>query len=560
MIKFRRYDQNEGLALPPYLEELIEPNHLVRVISKLVDDLPLEMLIREFRSNRNNQGGNKPYHPKMMLKVLIYSYSQGIYTCRKIAQQLRENVYFMWLSGMQRPDFRTINRYRSRYFLEILPQVFTEILYVLAKHKLIDLNRVFVDGTKIAADANKHKIIWKKNVERYQSQLRERVKKLFSEIESLNLSEMESYGELDFPERGENSDFNSKDLEVASSRIRQALEKEGKRSQTETGKKLRKAMRQLEADSQKLKRYEEQTKQLSGRNSASKTDNESSVMKMKNEELRPGYNVQTMTANEFIVSVSVSQNANDGSSFRALIENLESNNLPFPKELVADAGYGYEEVYHYLEDKDITAYVKYPSLHAEQSKAGKYRFHYSKFFYDPKRDLFICPLNKELHYFDTFIRETSSGYRTEKRVYHCGECHNCRYRVNCTGGKGGRSLTVSFKLRAYQEKVKKRLSSDYGANLYRERSFRSETVFGDWKHNKQFIRFHLRGLVKVTAEVILLSIAYNFRKLAKIRANLFLIFAYNTQKLCIELFNIASKWKFNKQIPIYGFVYNFFIK
>ena len=190
MIKFKKYDQNEGLALPPYLDELIDKHHLVRVISHLVDDLPLDLLISGFTSNKDNQGGNQPYHPKMMLKVLIYSYSQGIYTCRQISRQLRENVHYMWLSGMQRPDFRTINRYRSQYFADILPQVFTEILYVLSKHQLIDLNRVFVDGTKIAADANKHKIIWKKKVERYQLHLRERVSRLFEEIESLNLFEV----------------------------------------------------------------------------------------------------------------------------------------------------------------------------------------------------------------------------------------------------------------------------------------------------------------------------------------------------------------------------------
>lgn len=553
MIKFKKYDQNEGLALPPYLDELIDSNHLVRIISQLVDNLSVEMLSTRFRSNKQSQGGNQPYHPKMMLKALIYSYSQGIYTCRKIAQQLRENVHYMWLSGMQRPDFRTINRYRSQYFVDILPQVFTEMLYVLGKHNLIDLNRVFVDGTKIAADANKHKIIWKKNVERYQSQLRERVSKLFAEIESLNLAEMERYGELDFPERGENSDLSSDDLEAVSSRISKLLEIDGRQSKTETGKKLRKAAHQLKEDSKKLKRYEEQTEILSDRNSASKTDHDASVMKMKNEELRPGYNVQSMTDGEFIVGVSVSQNANDGSSFKPLIEDLESNNLPLPKELGADAGYGHEEVFNYLEDKDITAYIKYPSLYAEKSNEAKYRFHYSKFVYDQEHDVFICPLNKELHYCESFEHQTSSGYRTEKRVYRCIDCSNCKFKDVCTQSKEGRSLTVSFKLRCYQEEVKERLSTDYGSSLYRERGFRSETVFGDWKHNRKFRRFHLRGLLKVTAEVILLSLSYNFRKLARIIADLSLFFDHFTRKLWFIWLDIASYEKSKIQIQNYAF-------
>ena len=553
MIKFKKYDQNEGLALPPYLDELIDKHHLVRVISHLVDDLPLDLLISGFTSNKDNQGGNQPYHPKMMLKVLIYSYSQGIYTCRQISRQLRENVHYMWLSGMQRPDFRTINRYRSQYFADILPQVFTEILYVLSKHQLIDLNRVFVDGTKIAADANKHKIIWKKKVERYQLHLRERVSRLFEEIESLNLAEMKRYGELDFPEQGEHNNLSSQDLEKASSQISKALERDGRQSKTEVGKKLRKAARQLKEDSKKLKQYEEQSEILCERNSASETDHDASVMKMKNEELRPGYNVQSMTDGEFIVGVSVSQNANDGTSLKPLIEEFESQGLSLPKEMGADAGYGHEEVFDYLKDKGITPYIKYPSLQAERSHETKYRFHYSKFVYDQERDIFICPLNKDLHYDKTIEYQTSTGYRTEKRVYRCLDCHVCPFKNKCTQSEEGRSLTVSFKLRGYQAEVKERLSTDYGSNLYRERSFRSETVFGDWKHNRKFSRFHLHGLSKVTTEVILLSLAYNFRKLAGIMPGLYLFFEKNIQKLQLLWFDMASSWKVNTQIQNYVF-------
>ena len=113
MIKFKKYDQNEGLVLPPYLDELIDKHHLVRVISHLVDNIDIELLSKKFNSNRHNQGGNQPYHPGMMLKILIYSYAVGTFTSRKIAKQLRENINFMWLSGMQQPDFRTINDFRK---------------------------------------------------------------------------------------------------------------------------------------------------------------------------------------------------------------------------------------------------------------------------------------------------------------------------------------------------------------------------------------------------------------------------------------------------------------
>lgn len=541
MIKFKHYDQNQGLALPPYLDDLIDKQHLVRVISHLVDNIDIGILSTKLKSNKYNQGGNLPYHPCMMLKILIYSYARGIFTCRKIARQLRENVHFMWLSGMQHPDFRTINRYRSDYFKEILPQIFSEVLYVLAKHKLINLNTVFVDGTKISADSNKHKVVWSKNVERYRSKLRERVSVLFSEIDSLNTEEMERYGKLDLPECGEESQLTSSDLQKASNKITEALQIDGKRSTTETGKKLRKAARQLKADSQKLKHYEQQEADLSGRKSCSRTDPDASVMKMKNEELRPGYNVQTMTDKEFIVGASVSQNANDGTSFQPLMESVMESDLPTPNKVVADAGYGQEELYYYLEKKDIQAYIKYPSQYAENSNEAKYRFHYSKFSYDEKEDVFICPNGKTLEYSKTIEKQSITGYISEKRLYQCTDCGECPFREQCTQSETGRSLTVSFKLRNYQQKARGRLHSEYGKLLYRQRGFRSETVFGDWKHNLNFRRFHLRGLEKVRAEILLLCLAYNFRKLAKILAFLSSFFSDFCDWIRFILFHLKSR-------------------
>lgn len=545
MIKFKRYDQNEGLALPPYLDELIDKHHLVRVISRLVDNIDIELLSNNFNSNRYNQGGNQPYHPGMMLKILIYSYAVGTFTSRKIAKQLRENINFMWLSGMQQPDFRTINRYRSNYFKDILPDIFSEILYVLEKNKLISLKTVFVDGTKIASDTNKHKVVWRKNVERHRSNLRKRVDRLFSEIDSLNVDEMKRYGELDLPERGEDSELTSSDLEKASSKIAELLKADGKRSKTETGKKLRVAARQLRDDSKKLQRYELQEEKLAGRNSCSHTDPDASVMKMKNDELRPGYNVQSMTDKEFIVRTSVSQNANDGTSFIPLMEESPpTSNLSTLEEIIADPGYGHEEIYDYLEKKEITAYIKYPSQYAENSNEAKYHFHYSKFRYDEDKDIFICPNGKVLDYIETFDSQTISGYVSEKRRYQCNCCNDCPSKSQCTQSDVGRSLTVSFKLRKYQHEVLERLQTDYGSSLYRQRGFRTETVFGDWKHNLKFRRFHLRGLKKVRAEIFLLSLAYNFRKLAKILAFLSLKLLPFYDFICFIMQNLKSRMQY----------------
>jgi transposase len=110
MKKFIEYNQHQGLALPPYLDELIEERHLVRVVNDLVDQINLEILSKGFQSINPKNGGAPPYHPSMMMKVLIYSYATGIRSCRQIASQLKSNIHYMWLSGMQYPDFRYFGR------------------------------------------------------------------------------------------------------------------------------------------------------------------------------------------------------------------------------------------------------------------------------------------------------------------------------------------------------------------------------------------------------------------------------------------------------------------
>lgn len=525
MKKFIEYNQHQGLALPPYLDELIEERHLVRVVNDLVDKINLGLLSKGFQSINPKNGGAPPYHPSMMMKVLIYSYATGIRSCRQIASQLKSNIHYMWLSGMQYPDFRTINRYRSEYFKDILEEIFVKFVMLLESKKLVDFKTVFVDGTKLSADSNKHKITWKKNVSRHKENLETRTRVLFEEIDNLNDEENKRYGDFDLPSCGERNDLSSEDLRRAATSITEAISQEGKRSKTEVGKKLRKTAGQLKKDADKLEQYEQQEKVLGTRNSFSKTDPDATAMRMKNDELKPGYNVQVMTNKGFIVGSSVSQNANDGSSFIPMVDEMRSSGLPAPKEIVADAGYGHEEVYEYLEARDIESFIKYPSYYAEHSKEGKYAFHYSHFTYNEEQDIFICPAQKYLHFFEVSQRTTQSGYVIDTRTYKCFDCQECPHKSQCTPkSKEGRSLRVSMKLREHQQKTREQLGNSYGNSLIKRRGFEIETVFGDWKHNLKFRRFQLRGIAKVRAEIFLHCLAYNFKKIAKLIKKLFFTF------------------------------------
>ena len=558
-MKYKPYVQDQGTLFPPYLSDFVPSDHPCRIINSIINTIDSRVFESIFQASSNHKGGNLPYDPRMMLKVLIYSYSQGVYSCRKIAKQMKENVILMWLSGSQQPDFRTVNRFRGIYLKDVIPQAFAEVLSVLQSKDLISFETVFVDGTKLEADANKHKVVWRKNTERHKSALLLRVQSLLTEIDGLNTAELARYDKLDSIPCEQVSELNSAELQKIADNISEAISCDGKQSKNATGKHLRKTARQLKHDSQKLSEYESQEKVLSDKNSYSKTDNDARVMKMKNEELRPGYNVQVMAESGFIVGNAVTDNANDSSSFQALMDESVEANDSTPSTVVADAGYGSEEVYEYLEQNDIDNYIKYPSFHAEHSNEKKYKFHYSRFTYNKSDDTFTCPLGRNLLFIETNERENSSGYITESRKYKCYDCKNCPSRADCT--KTYRTLTISAKLKKHQKKARERLKSPEGVSLYRRRGFEVETVFGEMKRNQKFRRLSLRGLEKVRTEIGLLCLAHNFKKLGLYLKRLNINIAlkkYSTLSIFMIFCKIIDDWgilnKKYRQNQLYGLV------
>ena len=179
--KFQAYEQHQLLLLPPSLEDLIEEQALVRVVNRVIDQVRPEVLEAPF------EGGGRPaYHPRMMLKVVVYAYCYKTYSCRKIALALRRDVAFMWLAGMQQPDFRTINRFRSAYFKDVVLKVFEEVATLLVCEGYLSSGDYFLDGTKLAADAYKYSAVWKKNTQRYKDLVQARAKEILKEVEAGN--------------------------------------------------------------------------------------------------------------------------------------------------------------------------------------------------------------------------------------------------------------------------------------------------------------------------------------------------------------------------------------
>ena len=515
-VTFKAYSVGQISLLPPSLEELIPEGHLVRVVNAMLDRIDLTPLRVHYKG-----GGASSYHPRMMLKVLVYAYSEKIYSSRRIAKALRENVNFMWISGGNQPDHRTINGFRSGALKEVIREVFASVVELLAEGEYVKLENYFVDGTKIEANANAHKVVWAKRTKKYKSKLQEKIETLLDEIDRINEEEEAEYGEKDLEEMGGKGGIRSEKLKEKMAELNERLRQQPK------DKQLKKAVKTLEKDPlPRLEKYEEQEAVLDGRNSYSKTDPDASSLRMKEDRAaqkplpRPGYNIQNGTEGQFIIGFSLHQGAGDPGCF---IPHMEAQKFPknkMPKHAVGDAAYGSEENYAWLEKHQIGNYLKYNRFHKEQHPPRKpelrerERFVSANFPYDQEKDEFTCPAGHPMSYRETRPYKTRNGYLSERRFYGCDQCQTCPLKPQCTKAKGNRRIQVSFKLRAYQQQARENLLSEQGIELRKKRAVDVETPFGNIKQNMGYRRFLLRGLKKVEIEWGLVCMAHNMRKLA----------------------------------------------
>ncbi|MBK8381600.1 MAG: IS1182 family transposase [Ignavibacteria bacterium] len=521
---FKKYQQDQISLLPESLEELISSTHLVRVVNETMERMDLQPLIDSYKG-----GGTSSYHPKMMMKILVYAYTEKIYSSRRIAKALRENVNFMWLSSKSRPDFRTINNFRSSRLKGLIDTVFSSTLEILIDSKLIKLEDYFTDGTKIEADANKYSYVWKKNVERNKSKLQIKIKEILNQIDKANEDEQKEYRDRDLEETGEESTISSEKIKEKVEEINRKLKEISDSKKIKETKVLK---TKLEKDYLfKLQKYESHEKNLGGRNSYSKTDKDATFMKPKsngfgNKELKPCYNIQMGTEGQYIVGYSVHQNASDTTAMISHLEKLkgilkkftENREKKLPLNIIADAGYGSEENYEYLETEDINGYVKYNMYDIEKTK--KYienKFRTENLQYDKEKDEFICPAEKRLTYIKTVDIKTANGYNTQRRLYQSENCTGCKMRIQCHKSTENRIIQISHKLNEYRSKARELLNTEKGSQYKKKRNIEIESVFGDIKHNREFKRFKLRGIEKVNIETGIVSIAHNMIKWWKMK-------------------------------------------
>ena len=332
------YNTNQT-TLPLEISSFLPQDHLVFTIEKVVnslDDSHFHAFYHAF--------GRPSYHPKMLVSTLLFAYLQGIFSGRKIEKMMIENLAMQYLTGQLVVSYRTINRFRVAEGMEdLIRDLFIDLNLRLKMEELVTLDCLFIDGTKIEANANKYSFVWKKATEKFSAKLQEQIQVYFQE-------ELEKL---------------SQDMEETPVK--------GKDERKTQRRKLKKVLRKVKEDfSVRAKKYEKCQETFEGRNSFSKTDTDATFMRikkdhMKNGQLKASYNLQIATENQFVLHYDIFSNPTDTKTLIPLLET-------YPHELktvVADAGYGSEENLLRLDEKGVNHLIKYAMFDKEQKRGYK---------------------------------------------------------------------------------------------------------------------------------------------------------------------------------------------
>ena len=507
-IHFRNYNPKQTVLFPQRIDKDIAENDPVRVVDTVIDNLKLENFRKLYKER-----GRSPYHPRMMLKAVIYGYMNNIYSCRKIESALKRDIHFIWLAGYEQPDFNTINRFRNRVKEEI-NQVFTQLVVILAEKGFVTLEVEYVDGTKIESKANKYTFVWRKSTEKNRAKLMAKINALLEQVD-------EAIAQENALQDG-GREFTPADLTAIADELNRSLQRQPQpvtKEEKQRRKEKEKQVRQLKEHAGKLGEYDEKLRVLGGRNSYSKTDPCATFMRMKedtagNGQPKPGYNLQLATENQFIVDFGLFQFPGDPFTLIPMMGSFLERYHRLPEKVVSDSGYGSEENYRYMDEAGIEAYVKYSRFDREhRPRHAPDPFSPQSLYYNAVGDYYVCPMGQRMERIGTVQSKTESGYAAEIARYKARRCEGCPLRGRCFKAKGDRIIEVNHRLNEYRRKAAHRLTSEEGVRLRRRRSIEPEAVFGQMKYDMGYKRFRHFGTDKVKMDFAFFAIAFNLKKM-----------------------------------------------
>ena len=531
----------------------------VYTLKKVMEDLNFSGLL----ANCSDKG-RTGYNPIMMYAVITYANMRGIRSIDRIVDLCERDIAFIWLTRGKKPKRDAFYKFKGKKLTsDILDDLNYQFMRHLQKEGLVTLKELFIDGTKIEANANRYTFVWRGSINYHLAGLLDSIDKLYSDYNSF----LQDNGFGEKYELGNAQMFVIDGID----KVRDIIEKNRKRKITKHKKlsnnciieidncsplelpklqknlmaiadgegiafvngkgkrksKLQQLYEELEHCGQRLMGYKECFKIMGkDRNSYSKTDLEATFMRMKedhmlNGQLKPAYNVQIAVENYFIVHGYVS---NDRTDYNTLIPVLEKHKKAFGEvleEVTADSGYCSEKNLLYLEENKIDSYIKLQDHEKRKTRAyskdiGKYYNMKTTVFEDEQ--VYICHDGRELRHINT-EKKKQNGYTQTYEVYGCFDCSGCEHKPKCLYKYNpdkdvdkNKVMKINEVWEELREKSHANIQSEKGILKRQIRSIQTEGHFGDIKENEDFRRFNYRSSDKVYKEFMLFAIGRNINK------------------------------------------------
>ena len=499
------------LKLPVDLERIIKISDPVYTFHEVFSHIDPKKYLKE----EGFEMGRPRYDEVKLLKIVLFAFMDfGDVTVRELQKLCETDTRFLWiLDGTAAPSHMTIANFINHRMRCSVKKVFDDINRYIFSQEDVDLQHIYIDGTKLTANANRYSWVWKKTCITNRNRTFDKLTQIIREMNdgvSMQRVRFETRNEypIEYVEM-----LMEKYAELMALEPEKAKRGRGYRKSTEM--KLYDRMKEC---LKKLKRYAIHIKVCGDhRNSYAKTDKDATFMRVKsdymgNDQLLPAYNVQIGVCDEYIAIYDVYQYASDMDCFKPLMEKFKKTYGFYPVYPVADAGYGSFNNYLYCEENDMEKFMKFPMFEKEtKDKAYQEDPFRSVNFRIDEEGYMRCPNEKRFLFRETRPVKGNKYGRTEE-IYQCEDCTGCPYREKCCKGTGNRTVRLNAELTQIHEEVLQNLNSIHGALLRMNRSIQAEGTFGTIKWNKGYSRCRRRGIEGVLLEIGLISCGFNLRK------------------------------------------------
>ena len=500
------------LKLPVDMERIIKISDPVYSFNEVMGHIDLNKYFAE----EDCKTGRPKYDRVKLLKIVLFAFMEfGYCSVREIAKLCETDIRFLWLlDEAEAPSHMTISNFIKNELSQSISEIFGDINSYIFEKAQVDLDHVYIDGTKVEANAQKYTWVWKKSSINSRNNVFSKLNALLTEINETVLAAYRIKFEIRQEYAIEYVEYIlGRFLDVTGLKIEDFVYGKGKRKSLE-----QKQYEKVEECLKKLKKYSDHIRICGDkRGSYSKTDHDATFFRMKNDymgndQLLPGYNLQMVVCDEFIAHYDVFPFASDMDCFQPLMEGFFKRYGHYPKYPVADAGYGCYNNYLYCQEHEMEKFMKF-TMYEKESKDAKYRnnpYRACNFVIDHEGYM-VCPNGKRFYFLKTAPIKGNQYGRTEE-YYQCENCEGCPHREQCHKSKNNRIVRLSEELTQFHEEVLGNLNSIHGALLRMNRSIQAEGAFGGIKWNRSYKRLRRRGMEGVILELGLVSCGFNMHK------------------------------------------------